>query len=84
MINYIRTHNTTAEQIMSASKAFWSDDAYLKPVLVDFWLMFGKNGHIERGKTQYFASIQRIFFFLNFLIIFHPLFSTLRFRRCGM
>lgn len=41
MINYIRTHNSTAEQIMSAEKALWIDDAYLKLVLVDFWLMFG-------------------------------------------
>lgn len=41
MINYIRTHQVTAEKIRNADKVLWLDDTYLKPVIVDEWLMFG-------------------------------------------
>lgn len=43
MINYIRSNKVTAEQLLNTNDSAWSDDAFLKPVVVDSWLMFGKN-----------------------------------------
>lgn len=43
MINYIRTQKLTPDQLLSAQETAWQDDAYLKPVVVDSWLMFGKS-----------------------------------------
>lgn len=40
LINYIKTHNSTAEEIMGAEKSVWDDEKYLKPVGNDEWLMF--------------------------------------------
>lgn len=41
MINYIKTHKTTADRLVSINEVLWNDDTYLKPVEVDSWLMFG-------------------------------------------
>lgn len=41
MINYIKTHNITAEQFIEINEVLWADDQYMKPVEVDAWLMFG-------------------------------------------
>lgn len=41
MINYIKTHKITADNFLSMNQVLWNDDAYLKPVDVDAWLMFG-------------------------------------------
>lgn len=41
MINYIRTHKIEAAQMSTVKQSLWEDDVYLKPVVVDFWLMFG-------------------------------------------
>ncbi|XP_055309220.1 uncharacterized protein LOC129573066 [Sitodiplosis mosellana] len=40
MINYIKTHNITAEHFVKIKEVLWSDDKYMKPVEVDAWLMF--------------------------------------------
>lgn len=42
MINYIRTHKSTAESVIALTEQPWNDDKYLKPVQVEPWLMFGK------------------------------------------
>lgn len=42
MINYIRMKNVDASEIASIDSLVWNDDAYLKPVEVDAWLMFGE------------------------------------------
>lgn len=41
MINYIRTHKIEPSQMKTVSQSLWDDDIYLKPVVVDAWLMFG-------------------------------------------
>lgn len=43
MINYIKTHKLTADDLTKTEAVLWSDDKYMKPVEVDPWLMFGKN-----------------------------------------
>lgn len=42
MINYIKTHKVSADQFVSMAEVLWNDDAYMKPVEVDSWLMFGR------------------------------------------
>lgn len=42
MINYIRTHKIEPAQVKTLSQLVWKDDIYMKPVVVDSWLMFGK------------------------------------------
>lgn len=41
MINFIKTHKTTADQFLSMFEVLWNEDTYMKPVEVDSWLMFG-------------------------------------------
>lgn len=43
MINYIRSKNVTAEKLLTTNDSAWADDAFLKPIVVDSWLMFGKS-----------------------------------------
>lgn len=43
MINYIRANNCDpTEFIGGAVQSKWDDDIYLKPIIIDNWLMFGK------------------------------------------
>lgn len=42
MINFIKTHKTTADDLIKTNEVLWNDDKYMKPVDVDPWLMFGK------------------------------------------
>lgn len=42
MINYIRTHKTDAAEVKSLDKSAWNDEIYMKPVVIDSWLLFGK------------------------------------------
>lgn len=48
MINYIRSKKVTAEQLLTTNDSDWSDDAFLKPAVVDSWLMFGKHITIKQ------------------------------------
>lgn len=41
MINYIKTHKSTAEDLLQLKNVLWYDEKYLKPVEVDAWLMYG-------------------------------------------
>lgn len=41
MINYIKKHNITADNMLKINEVLWNDDEYMKPVEVDPWLMFG-------------------------------------------
>lgn len=41
MINYIKTHKSTAEDVLQMNEVHWNDDKYLKPVDVDAWLLYG-------------------------------------------
>lgn len=42
MINYIRVENAEASVIASIESQVWNDEVYLKPVVVDAWLMYGE------------------------------------------
>lgn len=42
MINYIRVTNVDASVIASIDSQVWNDEEYLKPVVVDAWLMYGE------------------------------------------
>lgn len=41
MINYIRTHRIESTQLQNLNPSLWDNDDYLKPVLVDAWLLYG-------------------------------------------
>lgn len=41
MINYIKTHNISAECFKEIKERLWNDDKYMKPVEIDQWIMFG-------------------------------------------
>lgn len=64
MINYIKTHNITAECLIGINEVFWNDDKYMKPVEVDEWLMFGIEINFKLSSTTvplqyYFPSVSR-------------------------
>lgn len=43
MINYLRSHPMSAEELMSTQKVMWDDDRFMKPTIEDDpWLMYGK------------------------------------------
>lgn len=52
MINYIRSNKVTAEQLLNTNDSAWSDDAFLKPVVVDSWLMFGRSIILELNSDR--------------------------------
>lgn len=60
MINYIKTHKTTPEAIMSLKHAVWDDDRYLKPVENDEWLMFDFESLAEQPSSPrtYHANVE--------------------------
>lgn len=44
LINFIRTHNISPQEIMLCKEPLWDLEMYLKPVLEnDPWLMYGKS-----------------------------------------
>lgn len=60
LINYIKTHKPTADQIMKASKPLWDDEKYLKPVENDEWLMFDFDSITEKPSSpkSYHANVE--------------------------
>lgn len=42
MINYIKTHSVTADQFSGLNEVLWNDEIYMKPAVVDAWLMYGR------------------------------------------
>jgi hypothetical protein len=45
LINFIRTHNMGAAELMVCKEPLWDLEMYLKPVMEnDPWLMYGKSG----------------------------------------
>lgn len=63
MINFIKTHKTTADDLIKTNEVLWNDDKYMKPVEVDPWLMFGKCLKIISGIYSSYRSILSIIFF---------------------
>lgn len=44
MVNYIRANKSEANEFIGDDvQSKWNDDLYLKPVVVDSWLMFGED-----------------------------------------
>lgn len=43
LINYIRSKNPNIKEIMECISPLWNTDEFLKPVVQDNWLMFGKH-----------------------------------------
>lgn len=60
LINYIKTHNSTAEEIMGAEKSVWDDEKYLKPVGNDEWLMFDFDSITDKPSSPktYHANVE--------------------------
>lgn len=58
MINFIKTHKTTADDLIKTNEVLWNDDKYMKPVEVDSWLMFGKC--LEKYQRNLFANVRSI------------------------
>lgn len=62
MINYIRAHKTDADTIKSLEAQPWTDDAYLKPVVIEPWLMFGtdrdlrSSAFLKTNDVNFFSS----------------------------
>lgn len=60
LINYIKTHKSTAEDIMSVDKSVWDDEKFLKPVGSDEWLMFDFDSLTEKQNSPktYHANVE--------------------------
>lgn len=44
MVNYIRANKSEPHEFIGDTvQNKWDDDRYLKPIVVDNWLMFGEN-----------------------------------------
>nr|XP_026488776.1 protein arginine N-methyltransferase 3 [Vanessa tameamea] len=60
LINYIKTHKLTSDEIMTATKPLWDDEKYLKPVDNDEWLMFDFDTINEKPTSpkSYHANVE--------------------------
>ncbi|CAG9784088.1 unnamed protein product [Diatraea saccharalis] len=60
MINFIKTHKPTSEEIMSMSEAPWDDEAFLKPAENDEWLMFDFESLTDKPSSPkiYHANVE--------------------------
>ncbi|XP_049886336.1 protein arginine N-methyltransferase 3 [Pectinophora gossypiella] len=60
LINYIKTHKPTAEEIMKADASLWADEQYLKPIDNDEWLMYDFDSLTDKPSSPktYHANVE--------------------------
>ncbi|CAH0726157.1 unnamed protein product, partial [Brenthis ino] len=60
LINYLKTHKPSSDEIMNAEKALWDDEKYLKPVDNDEWLMYDFDSITDKPSSPktYHANVE--------------------------